>query len=192
MYAVLHVDSQGVKQLKALLKFTTDVARPRHRLHSFFLFPDAIVATDGFCLGLIRPNSNIRWNALPADTGLTVHAKTFVQMMPNGDPATVQFTNSSYAVEAATFRSRGTVEQGHAIAWTNLIPADTGERHLPGFFNPALMSKFAGLANAIAGKPRQAVRLEASSPAAELKAMKVVNESDDLLGLLMPMRIGKE
>ena len=187
MTYTLRIEKQGVKQLKALLKFTPPSSDRRDRLHSFGLYAEGVIACDTFALGIATVGAGIRWHGDPAD-GLSVNAKTLVQMLP-ADGATVTFDNGNFTVSSAQFEANGIVDEQPWLNWRPLVPDDDGERHAPGFFNASLLGKFGGLADANVGKPRQPVRMNALHPVELCKAMTVTGEDGTLFGLLMPMRI---
>lgn len=188
MTYTLRIEKQGVKQLKALLRFTPPGSDERDRLKSFGLYSEGVVACDTFVLGIATLGTGIRWHGDPAD-GIAVNAKTFVQMLP-ADGATVTFDGDKFVVASAQYESNGTVDDRSWLEWRSLVPADEGERHAPGFFNAALLGKFGPLAEANVGKPRQPVRLNSFHPAEMVKPMTVTGEDETLFGLLMPMGVG--
>ena len=188
MTYTLRIEKQGVKQLKALLKFTPPGSDARERLHSFGLYPEGVVACDTFVLGIATVGTGIRWHGDPAD-GIAVNAKTLVQMLP-ADGATVTFEGGTFTVSSAQYESNGVVDERSWLDWRSLVPSDDGERHPAGFFNASLLGKFGPLAEANVGKPKQPVRLNALHPAELCKAMTVTGEDGTLFGLLMPMRVG--
>jgi hypothetical protein len=81
------------------------------------------------------------------------------------------------------------VDDSPWMNWRQLVPADEGERHPAGFFNPVYMGRFGALADANVGKPKQPVRLNALHPVEQVKPMTVTGEDGSLFGLIMPMRI---
>ena len=184
----LRIEKQGVKQLKALLKFTPPASDARDRLRSFGLYPEGVVACDTFTLGIATVGTGIRWHGDPAD-GLAVNAKTLVQMLP-ADGATVTFDNGNFTVSGPQYEANGIADDREWMDWRPLVPADDGSRYPLGFFNPALMARFGALADANVGKPKQPVRVSAFHPAERVKPMRVEGEDGSLFGLLMPMRAG--
>ena len=187
MTYTLRIEKQGVKQLKALLKFTPSGSDARDRLRSFGLYPDGVVACDTYTLGIATVGAGIRWHTDPAD-GLSVNAKTLIQMLP-ADGGTVTFDNGNFTVSAAGYEASGIVDDAPWMNWRQLVPADNGDRHPAGYFNPVYMARFGALADANVGKPKQPVRLNAMHPAEMAKAMTVTGEDGTLYGLLMPMRV---
>lgn len=186
MTYTLRIEKQGVKQLKALQRFTaagSDVTR----LHSFGLYAEGVTACDTYTLGIATVGTGIRWHSDPAD-GIAVNAKSLLQMLP-ADGATVEFDDGTFTVSAAQYQANGLVDDQAWMNWRQLVPDDTGERYAPGYFNASLMGRFGALADANAGKPRQPVRLNAFHPAEQSKAMTVTVETGTLIGLLMPMRV---
>jgi hypothetical protein len=183
----LRIEKQGVKQLKALLKFTPPAGDRQVRYHSFGICPEGVVATDGYTLGIANVGTGIRWHGDPADL-LSVNGKTLVQMLP-ADGATVEFANGNFKVAAAQYESQGIVDDMPWMDWRTLVPAE-GERHVPGWFDATLLGRFGALAEANVGKPKQPVRVNAYHPVEATKPMTVTGENGSLFGLLMPMRVG--
>jgi hypothetical protein len=184
----LRIEKQGVKQLKALLKFTPPAGDRQVRYHSFGVCPEGVVATDGYTLGIANVGAGIRWHGDPADL-LSVNGKTLVQMLP-ADGATVEFANGNFKVTSAHYESQGIVDDIPWMDWRTLVPADTGETHPAGFVNPTLLGRFGALTDATVGKPNQPVIVKALHPQDQVKPLRVEGETGLLLGLLMPMRVG--
>jgi hypothetical protein len=187
MTYTLRIEKQGVKQLKALVKFTAATSDARGKLHSFGLYTEGVTACDTYTLGIATIGTGIRWHGDPAD-GLSVNAKTLIQMLP-ADGGTVTFANGNFTVSAAGYEASGIVDDGEWMNWRQIVPADSGERHPAGFFNPVYMGRFGALADANVGKPKQPVRLNALHPVEQVKPMTVTGEDGSLFGLIMPMRI---
>jgi hypothetical protein len=187
MTSTIRIEKQGVKQLKALVKFTAATSDVRGRLHSFGLYAEGVVACDTYTLGIATVGTGIRWHGDPAD-GLSVNAKTLLNMLP-ADGATVTFENGNFTVSASGYEASGISDDAEWMNWRQIVPADNGERHVPGYFNPVYMGRFGALADANVGKPKQPVRLNAMHPVEQVKPMTVTGEDGTLFGLIMPMRI---
>jgi hypothetical protein len=183
----LGIDRQGVKQLKALARFTPPASDKRERLRSFGLDAVGILACDMFTLGIASVNKGIRWHSDAPDTTLAVNAATLLSMIP-ADGGTITIDGDRFTVSALQYEAQGVMDVEPWMRWQQLIP-EPGDMHPVGAFNPALMGKFGPLADALAGKPRQAVRLIAYHPDTAVKPMVVQAEDRSTLGLLMPMRI---
>lgn len=187
MTYTLRIEKQGVKQLKALVKFTAASADRPGRLHSFGLYPEGVVGCDSYTLGIATVGAGIRWHGDPAE-GLSVNAKTLLHMLP-ADGGTVTLVNGNFTVSSADYESSGIVDDAPWMNWRQLVPDDNGELHPVGFVNPTLMARFGALADANMGKPKQGVQLVARAPAQASKPIVVKGEQGTLFGLMMPLRI---
>ena len=187
MTYTLRIEKQGIRQLKALLKFTPPASDTRLQLHSVGLFAEGIVASDTFTLGIATVGAGIRWHGDPAD-GLSVNGKTLLQMLP-ADGGTVTFADGNFTVSGAQYEAHGIVDDRTWMDWRQLVPAE-GDRHVPGWFDATLLGRFGALAEANVGKPKQPVRVNAYHPVEATKPMTVTGEGGTLFGLLMPMRVG--
>jgi hypothetical protein len=183
----LGIDRQGVKQLKALARFTPPATDRRERLRSFGLHAVGVLACDTFSLAIASVNKGIRWHSDAPDTTLAVNAATLLSMMP-ADGGTVSIDGDRFTVAGPQYEAHGMMDGEPWMNWQPLIP-EPGDMHPVGAFNPALMGRFGPLADALAGKPRQAVRLIAYHPDTAVKPMVVQAEDRSTLGLLMPMRL---
>jgi hypothetical protein len=190
MTYTLRIDKQGVKQLKALLRFTPPAGDKRRQLDAFGIAAEGILACDTFALGIAGINKGIYWHTPAPETTLAVNAKSLINMLPaNGGTVTIEGTKMT--ISAPQYEAQGVLEDGEWLKWRTLVPEV--DHHAPlfpvGAFNPTLVGKFGALADALAGKPRQAVKMLAYHPVAEVKPMLMKAEDDSLLGLVMPMRL---
>jgi hypothetical protein len=191
MTFVLGIDKQGVKQLKALLRFTPPAGSQRRQLDCFGIDADGVLATDTFALALAGVNSGIRWHSDPPAGTLAVNGKGLIGMLP-ADGATVTFEGNMMTVSAPQYEAQGVIDADHWMNWRAIVPQVDEDAPLypVGAFNPAILGKFAPLADALNGKRNQAIHLHAYHEAHEVKPMIVRREDRSFLGLLMPMRIG--